>query len=194
MGKEPILETTAIIDEKGNTLEKVNIVMLGNSLTYKGDWSTLLKRNDIFNGGKRGWTSEQLSWVIKHFVSPYKPRLCFFKAGTNDITLGVAPERVYKNMTLVMDSIKSTGTHPVYTTTLYQHGALDRNRIFDSINAQMELYCKTKGYDFLDLRPFLCKDGDIEKKYVEDGNTHLTSEAYPLWAKAMQPILEKYGL
>lgn len=181
-------------DEKGDSVDPVNIVMLGNSITYQGDWQKVLGRQDIFNGGKPGWTTQQLSWVIKDFIIPNHPKLCFFKGGINDYTLGISTNRVFQNITLVMDSIAKVGTHPIYTTTLYQRGQAARNQQIDSLNYRMENFCRMRGYDFLDLRPFLCKDGDILDEYVKEDNTHLEPEAYPQWARAMQPILNKYGL
>ena len=178
---------------RGN-LESANIVMLGNSITYQGDWKKLLNRSDVFNGGQPGWTSEQLSWVIKDFIIPYKPRLCFFKAGINDLTLGIPTERIIDNMKMVMDSIKNVGTIPVYQTTLYQRFNKARNLEINKINMEMFNYCKTKGYHFLDLRKILCEEDDIKAGYVGEDNTHLTPEAYPVWAEALNPILRKYGL
>ncbi|MEO1010965.1 MAG: GDSL-type esterase/lipase family protein [Bacteroidota bacterium] len=183
-----------IRDEKGLVVDSVNIVMLGNSITYAGDWQRILDRKDVFNGGKPGWTTQQLSWVIKNFIIPHTPKLCFFKGGINDYTLGIPTERIYGNMTLVLDSINAVGTIPVFTTTLYQKGAFERNRQIDTLNTKMKAFCAAKGYDFVDLRPFLCEDGDIKNQFVQDDNTHLRPEAYPEWAKALRPILKKYGL
>ncbi len=173
---------------------KIEIVMLGNSITHAGDWQKVLNRNDIFNGGKPGWTTQQLSWVIKDFVIPNNPKLCFFKGGINDYTLGISTQRIYDNICVNLDSIKKVGTNPVYTTTLYQRGNVYRNKQIDSLNDKMEKFCREKGYDFVDLRPFLCKNGDILDQYVKDDNTHLRPEAYPQWAKAIEPTIKKYGL
>ncbi|NHF61122.1 hypothetical protein FK220_017350 [Flavobacteriaceae bacterium TP-CH-4] len=183
-----------VVDEKGLTVEPVNIVMLGNSITYQGDWQQVLGRNDVFNGGKPGWTTQQLSWVIKNFIVPHRPKICFFKGGINDYTLGISTQRIYENITMVMDSISSIGTSPVYTTTLYQRGVTERNREIDTLNARMKEFCRERGYDYMDLRPFLCENGDIKTQYVQEDNTHLKPAAYPQWARAMQPMLEKYGL
>ncbi|MEM8897905.1 MAG: hypothetical protein AAGC85_07360 [Bacteroidota bacterium] len=98
-------EDSGIQDMQGNLLSEVSVVMLGNSITYQGDWQKELGREDVFNGGKPGWTTQQLSWVIKDFIIPHKPKICFFKAGTNDIALGIPTERIIQNMQMVMDSI-----------------------------------------------------------------------------------------
>ncbi len=192
LGPKPTTEM--VIDEKGLTVTPVNIVLLGNSITYQGDWQEVLDRKDVFNGGKPGWTTQQLSWVIKNFIVPNKPKLCFFKGGINDYTLGITTDRIYKNCTMILDSIHKAGTIPVYTTTLYQRGATERNLAIDSLNARMKIFCTKNEYDFMDLRPFLCKDGDILDDYIQDDNTHLKPAAYPKWAMAIRPILEKYGL
>ncbi|MCM5664331.1 SGNH/GDSL hydrolase family protein [Galbibacter mesophilus] len=177
-----------------STQKEINIVMLGNSITHQGDWKEVLQREDVFNGGKPGWTTQQLSWVIKDFVIPNKPKVCFFKGGINDYTLGISTNRIYQNTCMVLDSIKNVGTHPVFTTVLYQCGAKERNLKIDSLNHRMEQFCQERGYDFMDLRPFLCENGDILDEYVQADNTHLTPKAYPQWAKAMKPILKKYNL
>ena len=173
---------------------KTNIVMLGNSITHQGNWKEVLGRDDVFNGGKPGWTTQQLSWVIKNFIIPKEPVICFFTGGINDYTLGIPTERIYQNCVMVMDSIKNCGTNPVWTTTLYQRGNTPTNREIDILNDKMKQFCEKQNYDFVDLRPFLCKDGDILDEYVQDDNTHLEPAAYPQWAKALQPIIKKYNL
>lgn len=180
-------------DYRGN-VENANIVMLGNSITYSGNWSKVLQRNDVFNAGQPGWTTEQLSWIIKDFITPFKPKLCFFSGGTNDFTLGIPLERVYNNICMVMDSINNVGTIPIFQTPLYQRGAKERNLQYDKLNEMVKKFCQDRNYDFVDLRQYLCADGDIIKKYVLEDNTHLKPEAYPEWAKAIQPIINKHKL
>ncbi|XLS30078.1 SGNH/GDSL hydrolase family protein [Flavobacteriaceae bacterium M23B6Z8] len=185
-------ESTKIVKLKET--DSITIVMLGNSITAAGSWKKVLQRDDVFNGGMPGWTTEQLSWVIKDFVIPNNPKLCFFKGGINDYTLGITTNRIFQNICSNLDSIKNVGTVPVYTTTLYQKNMDYRNRQIDSLNDRMLDFCKKRNYDFVDLRPYLCKDGDILSEYVQDDGTHLRPEAYPEWAKAIQPVIEKYGL
>ncbi|WP_220399454.1 SGNH/GDSL hydrolase family protein [Galbibacter sp. BG1] len=183
-----------VVEQDKTEKQNIDIVMLGNSITYQGNWEKVLNRDDVLNGGKPGWTTQQLSWVIKDFIIPNKPKVCFFKGGINDYTLGISTNRIYQNTCMVLDSIKKVGTHPVFTTVLYQRGAKERNLKIDSLNHRMEQFCQERGYDFMDLRPYLCEDGDIQPQYVQGDNTHLTPKAYPQWAKAMQPIIKKYKL
>jgi lysophospholipase L1-like esterase len=171
-----------------------NIVMLGNSITYSGQWAELLNRKDVFNGGKPGWTTQQISWVIKNFVIPNEPVLCFFMGGINDYTLGIPTKRIYENICLNLDSIHKVGTTPVFQTTLYQRGNTRVNREIDKLNKKVMQYCREKGYEVVDLRPFLCEQGDLKKEFVRPDNTHLNPIAYTEWVKAIRPVLEKYDL
>ncbi len=174
--------------------QEINVVMLGNSITNHGDWMQLLNRNDVFNGGMPGWTSQQLSWVIEDFIGKKDPEICFFMAGINDFTLGISTDRIVQNICVNLDSIQGFGTSPVFTTTLYQRGNERVNREIDKLNAWVIEYCNQKGYDILDLRPLLCGENDILDQYVLPDNTHLEKEAYPVWAEAVKELLEGKNL
>jgi len=176
-----------------NNENPVRIVMLGNSITHAGNWKELLHRNDIINGGMPGWTSEQISWLIKDYVEPNKPLLCFYKAGINDYSLGITTDRIERNHKMVLDSIRECGTMPVYQTLLYQMGNGSINREIDMLNERMEAFCKLREYEFLDLRPIFCKNGDLREEFTYDG-THLTEGSYIPWANVLLPVIRKYGL
>ena len=82
---------------------------------------------------------------------------------------------------------------PVYQTLLYQLGNFYGNQKIDWLNSSIEEHCKEHGYEFLDLRPWLCRNDDLKEEFTYDG-THLTEDAYIPWAKALLPVLEKFGL
>ena len=171
----------------------IRIVMLGDSITHGGNWRDLLDRNDIINAGMSGWTSGMIFRLIDDYVGANKPKLCFYMAGINDYSMGIATERIERNHKMVLDAIHACGTMPVYQTLLYQSGNDFVNREIDRLNSNMEKYCSTQGYEFLDLRPYLCINGDLRKEFTYDG-THLMEEAYIPWAEALLPIIKKFGL
>ena len=181
-------------DNKGIEVSQVNIVMLGNSITYQGDWQQLLQRKDVFNGGHPGWTSQQLSWVIKNYIVPHKPKICFFKAGTNDISLGIPTERVIYNMKMVMDSIYRQGTIPVFTPTIYFNNDTIHKPKIDSINSAMKDFCKTQDFEFMDIRKVICSDQATMDRFYKDDDTHLKPEAYGPWSAMVAAILKKNGI
>lgn len=170
----------------------IRVVMLGDSITHAGNWQLLLNRNDIINAGMPGWTSDQIVRLVNDYVKPEKPGLCFYMAGINDYSMGIATDRIEGNHKRVLDAIHACGTMPVYQTLLYYMGNDFINREIDNLNKRMEDYCRKHGYEFLDLRPFLCRNGDLKEEFTYDG-IHLTEEAYIPWAKAMLPVLENFG-
>lgn len=187
-------KTEGVYDMKGNLVPEVSVVMLGNSITYQGSWSTLLNRDDVFNGGKPGWTTQQLSWVIKDFIIPNKPKICFFKGGTNDISLGIPTSRIVSNMKMVMDSINRVGTIPVYTPTVYFNNDSINSLKIDSVNNQMMRFCESKNYQFMDIRDVVCANQQLRDKYYKDDNTHLKQDAYLPWAAMIQKVLKANGI
>ena len=188
------LNSQGIEDMRGNRLSEVSVVMLGNSITYQGNWQEELERDDVFNGGKPGWTTQQLSWVIKDFIIPHKPKICFFKGGTNDISLGIPTERIIQNMQMVMDSIQAVGTIPVYTPTIYFNDSSAPNGKIDQVNDSMKSFCIQKNYHFMDIRPVLCGDQQTRDAFYKEDNTHLHQKAYEPWAKMVEEVLASYGI
>ena len=171
----------------------IRILMLGDSITFAGNWKELLNREDIFNAGMPGWTTEQLSLTVKDLMASKKPAVCLYTAGINDFSWGIATNRILSNNKMILDSIHSKLTVPVYQTLLYQLGNYRINREIDLLNDAMEEFCKSYKYEFLDLRAQLCKGGDLREEFTYDG-THLTEEAYVPWAEIIRPLLAKYGL
>ena len=171
----------------------IRIVMLGNSITNAGNWNELLGRKDVLNAGLSGWTTGELLKVVNKYIAPHKPIICFYKAGINDFSMGIGSESVEKNNKQILESIYEYGTMPVYQTLLYYFGDNFINREIDALNRRMEEFTKHRGFEFLDLRPYLCRNGDLREEYSYDG-VHLTESAYIPWANALIPIIEKYGI
>src|SRR5690348_11177372 len=66
---------------------KINIVMLGDSLTYFVNWNELLGRMDVANRGLTYQTSSGILELADSVVS-LKPKLCFIMIGINDLRQG----------------------------------------------------------------------------------------------------------
>ena len=64
-----------------------NILMVGNSITFQGEWKKTLHRDDVTNWGIPGYPNEQISWTVNNFL-PLNPTVCFLEGGINDINFG----------------------------------------------------------------------------------------------------------
>lgn len=168
------------------------IVMAGNSITHHGDWQKVLGRKDVTNWGIPGYTTEQISWTIKHVVALH-PKVCFLEGGINDLTLGITPKRIYQNQLKVMDTLLAHGIVPVLQATIYQYNSTDGNKRVKKVNKLLKAYCQKHGIDYLDLNSVLSDREGLKKDLTTDG-THLQPEAYVLWAALVKKEITKLGL
>lgn len=110
-----------------------DIMMLGNSLTYGGDWNKLLKRENVKNSGYGGFTTQHFIWLLPEAVYRHRPKICLVEGGINDIGVGVPVGRIYRNLVEIADSLRSHRIIPVYQLTFRQHHT-DQNDEVDSLN------------------------------------------------------------
>lgn len=168
------------------------IVMAGNSITHHGDWQKVLGRKDVTNWGIPGYTTEQISWTIKHVIALH-PKVCFLEGGINDLTLGITPKRVCHNQIKVMDTLLTYGITPVMQSTIYQYQSKDGNKRVKKVNRLIKRYCTQHHIDYIDLNHVLSSNNKLKKELTTDG-THLQPEAYILWAVLVKEELQKLKL
>jgi hypothetical protein len=72
------------------------VALIGDSITYQGDWIKVLGRTDVTNWGIPGYTTGQLAWTFKDLLRQQPGvKVVFLEGGINDLTLGVPPERIF---------------------------------------------------------------------------------------------------
>jgi len=86
-------------------VDKIRIVMFGDSIIKMGNWSELLGREDIKNAGFPRFTTSHLVWLIHDNVIVEKPEICFLEGGINDIGVGIPLSRIKKNYTSLIDTL-----------------------------------------------------------------------------------------
>ena len=168
------------------------ILMVGNSITFQGDWKKVLQRDDVINWEIPGYTTEQISWTVKNFI-PLNPTVCFLEGGINDITLGITPERVFTNQVKVLSTLLVHGIIPVVQSTIYQFNSRDKNARVKEINGLISIYCIEHQIEYIDLNAVLSDSDEFKKEFITDG-THLFPSAYLLWADLVIKELEKLKL
>jgi len=57
----------------------------------------------------------------------------------------------------------------------------------------MQRFCEKRGYEFVDLRPDLAKEGDMIAELTTDG-THLIPEVYFSWGNKVRTFLKDHLL
>lgn len=167
-----------------------DIVFLGNSITYGGEWSELFGRPNILNRGISGDTSEGVLDRLDAIVGG-KPAKIFLMIGTNDLARGISVDEVVGNISKIID--RTAAESP--STMLYIQSVLPVSAHFGlfgghtskgneirEVNSRLQALAAEKGVVYIDLHTPLTdpETGDMNLKYTNDG-LHLKGEGYLLW-------------
>ena len=170
-------------------LTNSRIVMLGDSITNRCDWSELLSRNDIVNQGIGGDTTAGLLNRLNQIIS-LKPEKVFLMIGTNDLGEGAPVSDTLSNYQKIITKLLAANIEVYVQSTLYvgRKSSIERNLKIKELNDGLKIYCKYYGVKFIDLNITLAPDGLLLDEYSEDG-VHLTGAAYLKWKDAIIPFL-----
>jgi len=170
---------------------KCNIVMYGNSLTYKGDWQKLLFRFDVRNEGQDGFTTDELKNVLQQHVISHQPKTCFLEGGINDIFQQIPLPVIEANYTYMVDTLLKHGIEPVVQSTLYVDSVPESvtNQKVDSFNIILRQMCAERGVKYLNLNSLLSKNKRL-KTEINTDDIHLNKKGYLLWRELVKEVLK----
>lgn len=169
------------------------IVMFGNSLTAQGKWVELLGRTDVLNSGFPGLCTYHFLSLLQPHVIDKHPSVCFVEAGINDITVGVAQEKIQQNYQAILETIIKNGIKPVVTLTLYEQNDPGSKREVTQLNEFLIAYCQKNDIEYLDLNPYLSDSTGLKPAFAKD-KTHLNTAAYKIWADEVANVLKRIKL
>lgn len=192
---------------KLSKIKKVDIVMLGNSLTEGGNWEDLLGRS-VAN---RGITGDILEGYIPRMKYVYNlhPKVCFIEGGINDIYNWTPVKTIYDNYVIVIEGLKKRNIIPVIQSTLHtaknwgeawirdhspdltpEEVNRERNKQVDMLNALLRNYARKNNIIFIDLNKKMSSGGFLKQHLTWDG-AHLKANAYKIWAEEINKVLKK---
>jgi lysophospholipase L1-like esterase len=170
--------------------EGFDTVMLGDSITYGGQWNELLELPNIANLGIPGDSAEG---VLGRIADVYllKPKKCFIMVGINNINAGSPIEMIFRNIETLSAELEKNNIEPVLQSTLYvSKNWPDWERTSNAVlelNTLLEELCRQKGMEFINLNEILSSGGALKEEYTYDG-IHLTEAGYKEWAKVIKPL------
>lgn len=168
--------------------KQADIVMVGDSITDRAEWSELLGHPSIAN---RGINSDTTGGVLERIssIQSVQAKKAFIMIGINDIAKGRSSNYIFDNYVKIIEQLQSTGTTPFIQSTLLagadQH---NYNPTVIELNALLADYASRKGVAFINLNTVLSKDNLLKEEYTTDG-VHLKSGGYTEWAKILKPYL-----
>lgn len=179
------------------------IIMLGNSIVRQGNWTRLLKREDIIN---RGIAGDQLPCICERlkYMKGIGAKIWFLEGGINDL-----PEKdpvylfeQYKKMILFT---KSENAIPVINLVFYLSpkagekypGRADYQGInaqIAELNAMLVDFAKKNDITVIDMtKTFSGENNVLKDEFTTDG-VHLSDVAYKAWAEQIEIVLHKFGI
>jgi len=174
---------------KGNP----TIVMYGNSITAQGKWVELLGRTDVMNNALPGQTTYHFLQLIQSHVIDLHPKVCFIKGGINDITIGVAQERIQANFKTMLEMLVQNNITPVVTLTVYEQNDPSSQKEVDALNAFLVSFCTQNNITYIDLNQYISDSTGLRAEYAVD-KTHLNTQAYEIWAREISRVLKEKNI
>ena len=177
----------------GNSLSKDDIViMLGNSITRRGDWSGLFPNNTFLNYGKDGDTSSGMLSRLSSALSRGPKVLCVM-GGINDFIRGSSVSTVYNNLRQIVQRTKAAGVTVVVQSTLYTGAGYPNsgriNTKVSELNGLLSSLANAEGQRWLDLNSSMAENSNLKTQYLMSDNLHLNSDGYAVWADRLNDAL-----
>lgn len=172
---------------------KKDIVLLGNSITFWGEWNLLLKSKRVRNQGIPGDTSFGLLRRLDE-ATRGKPAGIFILIGINDLGRNIPDTIILRNYKRMVHRIKEESPR----TKIYLQTLLPTNETFEKlknlygketniafINSQLKELAQLEGVIWVDLHShFTDQEGRLKKEYTWDG-VHLSLAGYQKWAEIL---------
>jgi lysophospholipase L1-like esterase len=167
-----------------------DIIMLGDSLTARGEWNEFFKGVSLANRGIGGDTTVGILSRIAPILA-MKPKAVFIMAGVNDVAAKRTAPDIVQTYREVVEQFAEQGCAVVVQSTLYvsRRSRLSHNTIISDVNTAMESFCSSsKLCQFVDLNESMSKGERLSELYTGDG-IHLNGRGYMAWVKAIYPAI-----
>lgn len=155
------------------------IVMLGDSITAWGNWTSLLNRPQVSNQGVAGDRTDD---VLARMEAVYrvKPNYCFVMVGINDILSGWSVETTFDNYRKIIEGLMNQTITPIIQSTLYVAGPDLRNKAVEALNTKLKYLAGGHRILYLDLNRRLAPDRHLLPAFTSD-SLHLNRAGYRVW-------------
>ncbi len=168
-------------------IKKADIIFLGDSLTEGFDLKNHIKHRNLVNLGISSDTSYGVLNRIE-MLSQNKNSIVFLMIGVNDLGINESFENIKNNVTSIIDYLKSKGLYIVIQSVLLTDGRKRDNHNIFLLNQELIKLSKQSGVTYLDLNPFMVKNGKLNPEFTYDG-LHLNATGYNAWAHVINVFL-----
>jgi lysophospholipase L1-like esterase len=175
--------------------KKGRIVMLGNSITARVNWSELLGSDNIINRGIGSDITEGYLSRMEYIYS-IEPKICYIMGGVNDIARNVPREEIVENVKKIIDGLKEHKIIPVLQSVLHVTDTYPNNVIFnqkiENLNVELVKLANECNITFLDLNAHLSSGNQLISEYAIKDGIHLSGAGYEKWRTVLLADLKKH--
>lgn len=173
-----------------------DIVFLGNSITYGGNWSELLGRERVVNRGIGGDNTVGMLHRMQ-YVYQLTPKYCFIMAGINDLYADAPVGTIISNYSRILDTLQKHRIIPVIQSTLHVNPkwkrAAEKNVQVADLNSRLKELAEERNIAFIDVNAVLSSGATLRDEFTTDG-VHLTAAAYARWRDLLLSFIGEHGL
>jgi lysophospholipase L1-like esterase len=172
-----------------------DVVVVGDSLTERGEWWELLDR-PVANRGIAGDTVDDVRARLDDVVA-LEPRVLLVLVGVNDLLAGTSPDTLARrHAALVVELRRRLPRTRIVVESLLplrdEIVARDETLTSATVRRANELLqrgASDAGAEWLDIHSHLADaTGELDARYSSDG-LHLSAAGYRAWAAVLRPYL-----
>jgi lysophospholipase L1-like esterase len=178
--------------------DSTEIILIGNSLLSRANWSDLLGTTHLSNWGLGG---DEIPCIRDRamLLAGHRTRFWIIEAGINDLQI-YSSDTIYQCFRDIIRIGKKTGAEVILNAVIsvsriagsHENGRKEYkevNQLVSSMNQQLRMIAKEEGAIFLDINnPLTLQDGTLQDEYTTDG-VHLSDNAYRIWADSISTII-----
>lgn len=171
---------------------EANVVMVGDSLTERGEWSDIFPKVRLANRGIGGDRTDDILHRMKPILS-VKAKTAFIMAGINDVYNGQDVDNAFHNYVEIVNALKNNNATVYIQSTIECSRSvcgkkLDKVRL---LNEKLKAYAAQQRITYIDLNDVLTsKDQGLLPKYTPDG-VHLLGSGYYQWSQKISPYVQQ---
>lgn len=145
----------------------------------------------------RGFGGSHIADSVRHFdtlVTPSKPRLIVFFAGTNDINSGKPPEEVAADFRALVGKIHAAQpeTRVIFISLAIAPRRWEKRAAMALANTYIAAFCASDArLRFVDTNAvMLAPDGTARPEYYVEDRLHMSPAGYAVWAELLRPLVK----
>ncbi|MGB5918203.1 GDSL-type esterase/lipase family protein [Arcobacter sp.] len=162
----------------------IDIVMLGDSLTARGEWDVLLYPKKIINLGHDADTTSDILARLDLAIEVHS-KCIYLMIGINDMNSYKSLDKIFENYIQILNRLKIKSTSKVFVQSILYTQMTSFNKKVKKINLKLKDYCYDNNLTYIDLNEKLSRDEVLLNIYTTDG-LHLNMKAYVDWASELR--------